>query len=350
MFAARPIVLHVTEVTGGGVEHAIRQYVGNLPEFEHVVLAPPDGGLAQDLSADFVAFSRKGPARGAEILRIANRVAPALVHAHSSWAGLHSRVVRLGVPVAYQPHAFAFSGYASSPVVRRGYRIAEKTLARRAASFITLSEHEATLARSLSSSVPIAHVVNISGIARESDETPSWTPPDVPKVAMAGRVAAQKDPDFYIRFALILRDLVPGVALSWIGDGDEVLCGRLRNAGVEVTGWLPQQEVVDRLTKTSLYVHTARYEGFPLSVLDAAAAGVPVVLRETPSTAGIKLLQAESAPSLAQLAARVLGGAALNEARELTRSIHTGHSASAQRSSLLHAYQTTLNATSGEGR
>lgn len=341
-------VLHVTEVLGGGVEHAISRYIATLGEVEHVILAPADGGLSTVENARFIPMSTRRVSRVADVRRAVEQVAPSLVHAHSSWAGVRARATRLGVPVAYQPHAFAFYGYASSGLGRTSHRVAEKTLARRAASFLTLSEHESALARGLTSVVPVQRVVNVSGIDKRHHGT--WTLPDAPSVAMAGRIAPQKDPDFYVRFAARLRSIIPHAAVTWIGDGDAGARHGLEQAGIEVTGWLSQTEVAERLARTSLYVHSARYEGFPLSVLDAAAVGMPIVLRRTPSTAGVDLLQAESSDGLAELSASVLLGDALTVSTDMTHALHERHSPSAQRDSLLSAYAVTLGGRAAVNR
>lgn len=340
MPAERYTILHVTEVTGGGVEHAISQYVESLPDLDHVVLAPKDGGLTSVKHAAFIPFSRSGMARRADVRRTVDMVGPTLVHAHSSWAGLRTRMKGLGVPVVYQPHAFAFSGYASSALVRGGHRGAEKLLARRTASFLTLSEHEAQLARSLNRTVPIAQVVNISGIDANQHQT--WSRPSDPSVVMVGRIVPQKDPEFYGQFAEELRAQVPSAAVSWIGDGDPEARQQLERAGVQVTGWLPQHEVALRLACTSLYVHTARYEGFPLSVLDAAAVGMPIVMRRTPSTKGIDVPQADSVGELAELSARIIEGEAMERSVGLSRALHDRHTSSTQRTSLMRAYELAL--------
>lgn len=336
MSSDRQVVLHVTEVTGGGVADAITQYTRNLSDVDHVILAPSDSGVAAT-GVEFVPFEKVGMGRRGELERVARRVKPTVIHAHSSWAGARVRTTRLGIPVAYQPHAFAFAGYASSPLVRGGYRLAEAVLARRTASFLTLSTHESALARSLSSSVPIAQVVNSSGIDAGMQQT--WKRPRRLTVVMCGRIAAQKDPDFFIDFGNHLRRLMPEINLTWIGDGESTLRQRLVRAGVEVTGWLAHREVADRLAQASLYVHSARYEGFPLSVLDAAAVGMPVVLRRTASTEGIELPQADSTEALARLSVSVLSGDELGPALRMSQLLHRRHSVERQRESLLLAYE-----------
>ncbi len=100
---------------------------------------------------------------------------------------------------------------------------------------------------------------------------------------MVGRLAGQKDPGMMLA---LVRELSPGaqpIDAVWIGGGDDEWTRRLTQAGIRVTGWLSKDEVTRELDELSVYVHTSAYEGFPLSVLDAAARAVPVVARSIPA-------------------------------------------------------------------
>jgi glycosyltransferase involved in cell wall biosynthesis len=60
------------------------------------------------------------------------------------------------------------------------------------------------------------------------------------------------------------------------------LTNDLEKSGVEVTGWLPKESGLSVLAGASVYLHTARWEGFPVSLLEAVAIGVPVVVLRRP--------------------------------------------------------------------
>ena len=91
----------------------------------------------------------------------------------------------------------------------------------------------------------------------------------------------------------------------WIGDGDEDLREVLEDAGVEVTGWLDRAELRRTLLASDLMLHTATWEGFPVSVVDAAALDLPVVARAiAPLTAeGVLTVEDDDALADAVLAA-----------------------------------------------
>ena len=73
----------------------------------------------------------------------------------------------------------------------------------------------------------------------------------------------------------------------WIGDGPEHDRRAVEELGVKVTGWLNRDEATAELRAADLYLHTAAWEGFPLSVIEAVRAGVPVFVRPIPAFAQV---------------------------------------------------------------
>ncbi len=98
-----------------------------------------------------------------------------------------------------------------------------------------------------------------------------------------GRVAPQKDPQFLAEVIARVNAQRRGIRWVWVGDGDGRHRKPLEEQRVEITGWLPRRQVLARLQKADLYVHTAAWEGNPMSLLEAAALGVPTVARSIPA-------------------------------------------------------------------
>ena len=299
------LIMHITECYEGGVSRAIDSRVRATPEHEHHLLwsgldTPPD---------EIFAFTTQLP-RGFQrrvrfVAKQIREVKPDILHAHSSWAGVYSRLYDRGIPVLYEPHCFKFDDPTISGTTRFILRFAEQILARNSKLIGVLSPHEEGLALSLGSKIETIFLPNTSAL--NSPDIPRATSSGVnPDVIMMGRIVSQKDPLFYIRVVDHIRVKFPSLRAFWIGDGDRNLRRSLNEAGIHVTGWLSEQEVASLLARGPVYIHSAEYEGFPLSVLDAAAVGCPIVVREIPAFEGTNLIQAKSSAALGELALNLL--------------------------------------------
>lgn len=293
-------VLHVTECNGGGVVKAIESLIRATPEHEHHLLWPVEGAEIHGLAASASVLPRGALQRVRVLSSIVRGIAPDIVHAHSSWAGVYARCVRLGVPVVYQPHCFKFDDPTLGRARASLYMLVERALASRTAAFGTLSAHEDRLTHSIALGATSVRLPNIPTITATSNNLGT----DRTKVAMIGRLAAQKDPEFFLATFEALCAANAGLDAVWIGDGEPSFRQKLERNGVTVTGWLDASGVQEAM-KGAVYLHTAAYEGFPLSVLDAAACGAPIVARRIPPLSDTGLLQADSPTQLASLVQRV---------------------------------------------
>ena len=52
-----------------------------------------------------------------------------------------------------------------------------------------------------------------------------------------------------------------------------------------MTGWLPRSEAIRLLAESTAYVHTARWDGAPMTMIEAHALGLPQVAISTPAVA-----------------------------------------------------------------
>lgn len=303
------VVLHITECFEGGVGKAIRTYADNAPDFEHWLLA---SGAEVDDERKSDRFKRIEVLTGGLWSRtlksreLASNSAVDLVHAHSSWAGVYSRLRRFAPPVIYQPHAYAFeSGRFPRDAI---FTIAEWLLARRAVSAIAvLTPWERRLAERLSNRTPIVLLPNAATVdeaAVKSSQGEGYR--SVPMISTIGRISTQKDPAYFRELVRMVRSMSPDLRAVWIGDGDAGMRGELVRDGIEVTGWLDKSAIESVLDASSAYVHSARYEGFPLSVLDAAARRKPIFVRKIHAFDGSPLEQFDSLSSHARAVQRML--------------------------------------------
>lgn len=297
-------ILHVTECFSAGTGRAIEARVVATPALEHHVLWTGDEGPDETLPW---AGIRQLPTRGhlarvRSVAEVVQEVRPDVVHAHSSWAGVYTRVKSLPVPVVYEPHCFKFDDPNTAWPIKSLYLAAERWQARRTLRFGALTPHELRLVRSLDPKADGVIIPNVPSVPTVAERWSADRADSAPfRVAMIGRIVPQKDPNLYARVAVAVRQLDTAAELVWIGDGDSGLRRTLEEAGVRVTGWLDSTSLAQELDRTAVYLHTAAYEGFPLGVLDAAARDVPIVTRRIPALEGFSLLTDTGVQELARL-------------------------------------------------
>lgn len=284
-------VLHVVEAFGGGVAAAVRDYVRDLPEARHHIvcrLRPEADALGAEWRRDFASVTAitGGHAGAVRTVRSAIReLRPAVVHSHSSYAGVWARVASVGLDgfrSVYTPHAWAFARQDKSRLERVGYRVIERALLRRTDVLAGCSRAELAPAREWGSDVQLVHIPNIAaGDAPVSVPAPvrSARDPRGPLIVGSGRLAEQKDPAWFRDAVAAVRAEGHAVRALWVGGGDDDMQADLEAAGIEVTGWIAPSEVERRLVEADLYLHTAAWEGFPITVLEAARLRRPIAVR-----------------------------------------------------------------------
>lgn len=281
----RPRVLHVAESFSAGVGAAIEQYVERMPEFDHILIygerreSPVEASwLRRFVSAEPMHAGHLR--RIVQIARLRARLRPEVVHLHSSFAGLYGRLAmsRRQVRVVFTPHCYAFERQDLRRPIRVAIRALESALSVNTTVVAACSPHEVELARQLR---PGTDAVHVPSLTVPRDRTPPARPP---VVVASGRLSAQKDPVHFLDIVKRFRDRHPlsEVRFEWIGNTDATHQVSFDEAGVAVTGWLSREEARERLARASVYVHTARWEGFPVSILDAVDAGVPLAVRDQP--------------------------------------------------------------------
>lgn len=338
-------ILHVVEVKGGGVWDAVHQYVDNLPDDEHCVAGTDADHLPRFADIARVESLSGGlMSRRKAVKRLAADFRPDVIHAHSSFAGVTTRTIRVdGRPIVYQPHAFYFSSESLHPAKRLLTWVAERVLSFRTAAFIALSSHEVEQMARLAPRVPAFVVHNTSALV------PSGSHPDRPGfvVAMSGRVTTQKSPELFAAIAERLRAVRPDAAFVWLGDGEPTDRATLESAGVTVSGWLDRAALTDALQGSDVYLHTAAYEGFPLSILDASAVRLPLLVRDRPYSRDWDVAKFREVDE----AARILttwhdDRAALQAERARSHAIDVEFSPDVQRNDLNTAYGAVRRRTS----
>lgn len=216
-----------------------------------------------------------------ELLQMLRTTSPDLIHVHSAKAGALGRMAGwlLRVPVVYTVHGFAFKP--AVPTHRRiASRLAEWLLAPLTTRMICVAQAERALAATLP--IPAKHIEVIHNGIPDSDRLATPGAP-LRKIVMVARLAAPKRADLLI--CAFARAKLPDCELILAGEGpeltalqalaDTVAPGRVRFLGA-VT------DIPSLLASAQVFALASDHEGFPMSVLEAMRAGLPVIASDLP--------------------------------------------------------------------
>lgn len=341
-------VLHISEAFGGGVVAAVHAHVAASAEFRHLLAfsdrreAPLSGHDLDPFDA-VLTLSHEPRSAIASIRRAVHAQGVDIVHVHSSIAGAVARIAlrSSGVPVVYSPHCLAYLRQDRSRVTREIFRQVERMLARATAVYAACSPFEFEQCRQLAPEVPCVYVPNAldghaSGGAGAGD----------PHLLGVGRLLPQKDPEFFARAVEAIRAAGIDVEATWIGDGEPHLRRRLEAAQVNVTGWLPREQSLNRLAQPGgIYLHSALWEGFPFAILEAHVAGLPLVVRHIPSLANFSFQHEVRDPSdVAQAVKELHEPKSRADAISADADVLRGNNTGLARERLLEAYSLALSA------
>jgi len=284
-------LLLVAQPPVAGVPRHVLDVVEELgaEDFDVTVACPRDSFLWNELRArpdiGLAPFtSRREPhiSDVAWMLRLVRLVRDSdVVHAHSSKAAW---VVRASALIAGRrsscvvtPHAWSF--WALSGGRRRAVVALERVAARACAAIIAVSRHEQEEGLRLGIGRAAQYRLIRNGVDLQRCAIDRQPDPDV--VLMVGRLAPQKRPELAVRALELARRRRPAMRLVVAGDGaleDAVvqLARDLRVAdAIHMLG--ARDDVPELMAGAGCVLVTSAYEGCSLVVLEAMAAGVPVV-------------------------------------------------------------------------
>jgi glycosyltransferase involved in cell wall biosynthesis len=105
--------------------------------------------------------------------------------------------------------------------------------------------------------------------------------PGTPVIGTAGRLAHQKGLEFLVQAAEMLRPRFPDLKILIVGEGSEqaALQEMVDRAGLQENVRLLglRMDIPDLLALFDIYALPSRWEGLPMAILEAMAAGLPIV-------------------------------------------------------------------------
>lgn len=285
----RVLVLITLAETGGAQRYVASLLPALVDEYDVTVAAHGDGFLADAATA---AGARYVPLQHVrrpldpiedllglvELVRLCRQVRPAIVHANSSKAGILGRLAAVvaGVPVRlFTVHGWAFKAH--SGLAARGYLWADRVMAWMTTTTICVAESERDAGLRAHTCRAARTVVIHNGVGTGGPRRPR--PPGPATVVSVGRLRAPKD---FLTLVRAAAKLEPGsFRLRIAGDGPdrERLVAEIDRLGlaaaVDLLGTQP--DVGSLLDAADVFVLSSTSEGLPMSVLEAMAAGLPVV-------------------------------------------------------------------------
>ena len=285
----RRLLLSLYPPDGGVTRHVIDLVNGLDPERWAVDLACPPGSepwleLADRTGVTLHALAPGKEPRPSDVLdlrRLLGLAARAdVVHAHASKAGF---TTRLAAALRGKRSATVFTPHAWSFWARDRRSRAWLALERRAAhwcrTIVAVSDAERRAGLDARVGREAQYRVIHNGIDADAFDRPRRVVAG--RVVVVGRLAAQKRPDVAVRALARVRERFPEATLDLAAHGPleaetAALVGEL---GLDDHVRLVKggADVAELLSEAACFLLTSDYEGLPYTVLEAMAAGVPVV-------------------------------------------------------------------------
>lgn len=292
-------ILHITEALGGGISTLLSEIANQQVRDGYKVIliyskrqTTPDHLTLMRLFPEPIEMvelpmvTNISPIKDlrsiSEILYKIFKYTPDVIHLHSSKAGVLGRVAALlsfkVKKVYYSPHGLSFLRTDISNIKRKLFLVIERVAAKLGGVIIASSETENSIINNCITrrSKLVVNGINTDKIiVKQRSECNSFL------IGTTGRITYAKDPGLFLKIAIY--DYDEKVKFKWFGDGelkDNFFTGE--NAKI-VTGWLKEHsDVLRKLSTLDIFILTSKWEGMPISLIEAQIAGIPCLVTDVP--------------------------------------------------------------------
>lgn len=289
----REKILYIVEGFGGGVYSYIVQLANEMINYYDITLAYSIRPETPDtLFDDFdkrikmvdlqnkreLSFSSdiKGFFKIRDLIK---EEKPDILHLHSSKAGVMGRIMNVTVrgrknrKVFYNPHGFSFLQTDISKIKRNIFYFIEWFTSKFGGTIVAVSKGEGEEASKFSkrvkvinNSIKLDEIDEILKMYNEVATTSDIKEDNKFKIATLARISVQKNPELFNEVAEATDD-----NYLWIGDGE--LRDKLTSSNIEIAGWQLKPDGLRMLCDSDIFMLTSRWEGLPISLLEAMALG-----------------------------------------------------------------------------
>lgn len=284
-------VLHIAECFSGGVYDFIKDFVNETPDYNHTILYGKRENIKENFKDEFnkninfiywknakreISFKNDFLALK-EVVNLLKKENYDIIHLHSSKAGFLGRVAGRICgqenKIIYTTHGISFLRKDISDLKLKLYVLFEKIGKFCGGKIIACSKSEAEFIKL--KGIDCEYINN--GVKVTGNFIKPLKNDGTVKIITVGRITTQKNPELFNKIA---ENFIENkkIKFIWVGDGEkrEVLS----SSNIEITGWLNQKEVKEKLQEADIYLSTSSWEGLSLAVLQAMEYKLPLVLSD----------------------------------------------------------------------
>lgn len=214
-----------------------------------------------------------------ECVDLLRRIQPDIVHLHSSKAGF---IGRIATHIAKIPVVFTAHGWGFKPGVPPSRRIvvwsSERVVSGFTNKIICVSDYDRNLALRYKISNPKQLITIHNGLSHDAPQA-SPSKGEELSVIMTARFQEPKEQQLLLR--AFAQCKASNIRLLFVGDGPQINDSKALSARLDLENRVSflgdRDDVPTLLAHAHVFVLLSRYEGLPISILEAMRANLPVI-------------------------------------------------------------------------